>query len=208
MRNPISVHWKTFNVDEVQPEIECSKNAFADYLQKAPRKSTKSKHGLMGPVGKILSELKNGRREPGYLKGYIVRIHRNQSERGGPSPAAMEQLERGIDTIAKLLSGAPITVHDEILDRLDYGLYYELLRRQAESRAAVSEKWREFVRARYGTDEHLASAWDEPSVTIDDLYIPKKTEGSRSRKANNRQRDVADFWESQGATLAAEEEDE
>ena len=210
MRNPISVHWEPFQMEtEAQPQIEIAKRAFADYTETAPRKSTKSKHGLMGPAGKVLSEIKSGRRDPGYLKGYVVRVHEAQSTKGrGPSAAAMEELERGIDTMVNLLAATPVTFHDEILDRLDYGLYYELRKRQAASKEARTQVWRAFVKARYETAEELAAAWDETSISFDDLYLPPKSEASRSRKATNRQKDVADFWESQGASVAIEEEEE
>jgi len=217
MRNPISVHWEPFDMDVVaQPQIDIAKRAFADYTTTAaPRKSTKSKHGLMGPVGKVLSEIKSGRRDPGYLKGYVVRVHETQSQSsqsrrrgGGPSAAAMEQLEHGIDTMVNLLSTTPVTFHDEILDRLDYGLYYELRKRQAASKEARTQMWRAHIKAKYVTVEGLAAAWDEASISFDDLYLPPKSEASRSRKATNRQKDVADFWESQGISLAVDEEED
>jgi hypothetical protein len=40
---------------------------------------------------------------------------------------------------------------------------------------------------------------------FDEAYLPRKTEGSR--KANLRQRDIAEFWESQGAVGIIDEED-
>jgi hypothetical protein len=39
------------------------------------------------------------------------------------------------------------------------------------------------------------------------VYLPRKTEGSRLRTANLRQRDIAEFWESQGAVGIIDEED-
>lgn len=209
MRNPISVPWVPFDMKDAQPQIDAAKNAFADYTQTAaPRKSTKSKHGLMGPVGKVLSEIKSGRRDPGYLKGYVVRIHEMQSKKGGPTTVASEQLERGIDTTVKLLSETPITFHDEILDRLDYGLYFELRKRESASKEARTQMWRAHLRAKYGTAEQLAAAWDEPSISFDELYLPKKAEASSRKRATTRQKDIADFWESQGVSLAVDEEED
>jgi hypothetical protein len=209
MRKPISVHWVPFDIEAAQPQINAAKNAFADYTHTAaPRKSTKSKHGLMGPVGKVLSEIKGGRRDPGYLKGYVVRIHEMQSKKGGPNAAAIEQLERAIDTTVNLLSATPVPFHDEILDRLDYGLYYELRKREAASKEARMQMWRAHIKAKYGTPEALAAAWDESSISFDDLYLPKKAEASRGKRATTRQKDIADFWESQGVSLTADEEED
>lgn len=209
MRNPISVHSTPFDLKDVQPQIDVAKRAFADYTETVPRKSTKSKHGLMGPVGKVLSEIKSGRLDPGYLKGYVVRIHEAQSRRGGgPSASAMDQLERGIDNTVNLLSATPVLYHDEILDRLDYGLYYELRKRQAASKEARTQLWRAHVRAKYETADQLAAAWDESSISFDDLYLPKKADGSRGKRATARQRDIADFWETQGIALDIDEEED
>jgi hypothetical protein len=210
MRNPISVRWVLSEMKDAQPQIDAAINAFADYTEAyiatAPRKSTKSKHGLMGPVGKVLSEIKSGRRDPGYLKGYVVRIHEMQKKRG-PSAAAMEQLERGIDTTVNLLS-APVTFHDEILDRVDYGLYYELRKREAASKETRTQAWRAHIKAKYETEEQIAAAWDEPSISFDELYLPKKAEAFRGKRATTRQKDIADFWESQGVSLAVDEEED
>ena len=48
--------------------------------------------------------------------------------------------------------------------------------------------WRAQIKAKYGTVEELAAAWDEASISFDDLYLPPKTEASRSRKATTARR--------------------
>ncbi len=207
MRNPITVHSDPFNIELVQPEIDRARYAFADYLEEVPRKSTKSKHGLMGPVGKILSEVKSGRRDPASLKGYAVRVQEVLGR--GPSAACMENLENGIDAVVRLLTGVPVAFRDKVLDRLDYGLYYELRKRQAASKEARRQSWIGYLRTKYGTTDALAAAWDEAGISFEELWIPSKAEGGRGKKATARQADIADFWESRGvATLAQGEEEE
>jgi hypothetical protein len=159
----------------------------------------------MGPVGKILSEVKSGRRDPASLKGYALRVHEATQKR--PSPAALEALEEGIDLLVQVLAHAPITAHDRILDRLDYGLYYELRKQELESREARRQAWVEYLRKKYGNARGLSEAWGNPVEDFDEVYLPRKTEGSRLRKANLRQRDIAEFWESQGAVGIIDEED-
>src|SRR4051812_33951358 len=144
MRIPITVHSDPFDIETAQPTIDAARHAFADYLEQVPRKSTKSKHGLMGPVGKILSEIKSGRRDPASLKGYAIRVHETSGR--GPSAASMGNLENGIDTVVKLLDDVPLPFHDRVLDRLDYGLYYELRRRQAASKEARRQAWIGYIR--------------------------------------------------------------
>jgi hypothetical protein len=206
MRIPITVHSDPFDIETAQPAIDTARLAFADYLEQVPRKSTKSKHGLMGPVGKILSEIKSGRRDPESLKGYAVRVHETSGR--GPSTASMENLEKGIDTVVKLLNNMPLPFHDRVLDRLDYGLYYELRKRQAASKEARRQAWIGYIREKYGTPEALALAWDEAAISFEELYLPRKDEGARTKKATARQRDISDFWESQGVSTLAEEEQE
>jgi hypothetical protein len=206
MRIPITVHSEPFNIESAQPAINEARLAFANYVEQVPRKSTKSKHGLMGPVGKILSEIKSGRRDAASLKGYAVRVHEASGK--GPTPASMENLEKGIDTVVKLLDDVPVTLHDRVLDRLDYGLYYDLRKRQAASKEARRQAWIAFIRGKYATEESLASAWDEIGISFEELYLPRAIEGSRSKKANAKQRDIAEFWQSQGVSPSAEEEDE
>jgi len=206
LRVPITVRSDTFNIETVQPDIDRARYAFADYLEDVPRKSTKSKHGLMGPVGKILSEIKTGRRDPASLKGYAVRVHEVLGR--GPSPTSMENLENGIDTVVKLLDGVPVIFHDRVLDRLDYGLYYELRKRQLASKETRRQAWIGYLREKYGSAEAFAAAWDEPGITFEEIYIPRKAEGARGKRATAKQMDVAGFWESQGFSTLAEGEEE
>jgi hypothetical protein len=206
MRIPITVRSDAFDLESVQPIVDRVRVSFADYLDQVPRKSTKSKHGLMGPVGKILSEIKSGRRDPASLKGYAIRVHEVLSR--GPSPASLEKLEAAIDGLVKLLNTAPATFHDRILDRLDYGLYYELRSRQAASKEARRQAWVGYLRTKYGSPEALAAAWDEAGITFEELYLPKKSEGARGKRPTARQTDVAGFWETQGVSTLIEEGEE
>lgn len=206
MRVPIAVQVKPFDMEKAQPQIDATREAFAHYLDDVPRKSVRSKHGLMGPVGKILSEVKSGRRDPASLKGYAVRVH--EATGRSPSPVGLEALAQGIDHLVKLLAEAPVTAHDRLLDRLDYGLYYDLRKKALESKEARRQVWIGFVRDKYGSEARLSEAWGEEISAFDDLYLPRKVEGSKTKKATAKQRDIAAFWESQGAPAVTEEEEE
>lgn len=206
MRVPITVQIKPFDIEKAQPQIDATRQAFARYLDEVPRKSTRSKHGLMGPVGKILSEVKSGRRDPASLKGYAVRVH--EATGRSPSPAGLEALEQGIDHVVRLLAQAPVTAHDRLLDRLDYGLYYDLRKKALESKETRRRAWIGFVRDKYGSEAKLSEAWGEEVAAFDDLYLPRKAEGSKTKKASAKQHDIAAFWESQGAAAVVTEEEE
>jgi hypothetical protein len=159
----------------------------------------------MGPVGKILSEVKSGRRDPASLKGYAIRVH--EAARRNPSPTSLEALEKGIDELVGMLAEAPVTAHDRLLDRLDYGLYYDLRKKALESKEARRRAWVGFLRDKYGSEAKLSEAWSEEIGSFDELYLPRKSEGSKAKRASTRQQDIAAFWEAQGAAVA-EEEDE
>lgn len=206
MRVPVAVQTKPFDVEQAQPQIDAAREAFTRYLDEVPRKSTRSKHGLMGPVGKILGEVRSGRRDAASLKGYAIRVH--EASGRSPSRAGLEALEQGIDQLLGLLTHVPMTAHDRVLDRLDYGLYFDLRKKAAESKEARRQAWIGFLRERYGTESALSDAWGEEVASFDEIYLPRKAEGAKSKKATTRQRDVAAFWESQGATAIVEEEDE
>jgi hypothetical protein len=205
MRVLIAVQVQPFDTEAVQPKIDIIRQAFAQYLDEVPRKSSRSKHGLMGPVGKILGEVKSGRRDPPSLKGYAMRVH--EATGRNPSPASLEALERGIDHLVRLLVETPVTTHDRLLDRLDYGLYYDLRKRAIESKEARRQAWLGFLREKYGSEARLSEAWGEEVGAFDELYLPRKGEGSKARKATAKKRDIAAFWESQGAAVAEEEEE-
>ncbi len=204
MRVPIAVQVQPFDTEAAQPRIDAVREAFAQYLDEVPRKSTRSKHGLMGPVGKILGEVKSGRRDPPSLKGYAMRVH--EATGRAPTPAGLEALERGIDHLVRLLAETPVTAHDRLLDRLDYGLYYDLRKKAIESKEARRQAWMRFLREKYGSEARLSEAWGEEVVAFDELYLPRKAEGKKSRKATARKQDIAAFWESQGVVVAEEEE--
>jgi hypothetical protein len=119
----------------------------------------------------------------------------------------LQALEQGIDSLVSLLSDAPVTAHDALLDRLDYGLYFDLRKRAMEQKEARRQAWIAFVRGRYGNEAKLSDAWNQEVAAFDELYLPPKKEGSKSKKATSRQKDVADFWESQGTAVVDEEED-
>lgn len=206
MRVPITVQVEPFDLEKAQPQIDAAREAFTRYLDEVPRKSTRSKHGLMGPVGKILGEVKSGRHDPASLKGYAIRVH--EATGRNPSATGLEALEQGINHLVELLAESPVTVRDRLLDRLDYGLYFDLRKKAIESKEARRQAWIGFLRGKYVNEAKLSEAWGEEVASFDDLYLPRKAEGSKARKATVRQQDIAAFWESQGTTVELEEEEE
>jgi hypothetical protein len=212
MRRPIVVQVEPFDDQKLRSDVVQIRADFARYLSGVPRKSKESKHGLMGPVGKLLSKIKTGMKDPDQLKGYILNVDRavRTSLRIAKklSPEGMGALERGINSTCELLKKAPPTVHDVLIDQLDYGLYFDLRKAETVAKEVRRQAWIGFVRDKYGSETRLSEAWGEEISAFDDLYLLRKAEGSKTKKATARQRDIAAFWESQGAAAVTEEEEE
>jgi len=158
MRLPIAVKVIPFDLNSAQSRIDTVREAFSNYLDYYIPKSSHSKHGLMGPVGKILSEVKSGRRDPDFLKGYVLRIH-ELSQKSSPSPEALTALETGINLLTELLREVPVTVHDRLIDRLDYGLYFARRKKFLEWLQERNQDYRDWLQKNYSTVEGLNHVW-------------------------------------------------
>lgn len=158
MRLPIAVKVIPFDLNSAQSRIDEVREAFSRYLDHYIPKSSRSKHGLMGPVGKILSEAKSGRSDAEFLKGYVLRVH-ELSQKGSPSPEALTALETGINLLARLLREVPVTVHDRLIDRLDYGLYFARRKKFLEWLQERDQDYRAWLEQSYSTLESVNQTW-------------------------------------------------
>ncbi len=159
MRQPITVKVIPFDLNTAQSRIDTVREAFSDYLDHFKPKSSRSKHGLMGPVGKILSEAKSGRSDSDFLKGYVLRVH-ELSQKTSPSPAALTALETGIDLLTELLREVPVTLHDRLIDRLDYGLYFTRRKKFLDWLQERNQVYRDWLQNSYSTLEELNQVWE------------------------------------------------
>ncbi len=201
MRIPIMVQIEDFDLAATQPKIDRVREAFDRYLDHYRAGDTRSKHGLMGPVGKILRELKSGRRDPESLKGYAIRVH--EANQQYPDQAAITALEEGIDKVVALLNTVPATAVDVVVDRLDYGLYFTRRKRTLEKREALNRQFRDFLRSRYQTLAELGGAWLEDIRDWERVYVFGP--GTKTyRNANESKRnDMAAFWDYRKAQAEA-----
>jgi len=207
MRRPIAVQADPFDIESIQPRLNIIRETFGRFLDSISIKTTLSKHGLMGSVGKILSEIRSGRSDAASLKGYALRV---QEQSGSQlSTASIKDLESGIEDLVELFTGVPLAFRDQLIDRLDYGLYFDLRKKNLERKEAIIKQWHSFLLNRYAEIEKLNSAWKENHESLGDVMIQKKATGSRSKDATPKQVDVFEFWESVGKgneTLVIEEE--
>lgn len=207
MRRPIAVQVEQFEIDQIQSRIDQVRTDFGYYLATIVPKSSRSKHGLMGPIGKILNEVRSGRLDAASLKGYALRVQEQSAVRAELS--AIQHLEAGIVGLVELVSGVPLSFRDKVIDRLDYGLYFDLRKRMLERREVFVDHWRKFLSEKYAGISDLNQSWKEVHKSFEDVPIQKKAVGSRSANSTQKQNDVFEFWESVGKekeVLVSEEE--
>ncbi len=158
MRIPIAVQLKPFDIEKVQAEINAVREALSRYLDHYIPKSSRSKHGLMGPVGKILSEVKSGRTDPDFLKGYVLRVH-ELSQKASPASEALVALSNGIDLLTRLLREVPVTIHNRLIDRLDYGLYFTRREKVLQWLKQRDQDYLAWLQQNYPTLDSLNQSW-------------------------------------------------
>ncbi|TEB11497.1 hypothetical protein Psfp_03956 [Pelotomaculum sp. FP] len=171
MRRFIYSKVEQFHYEDIKEKIEEIKDAFDRYLDSYPVKTSQSKHGIMGPVGKILQEIKKGKWDVEGLSGYAVNIHlHNPKTKGRISENARAALEEGIEKLLSLIREESIAAQDRILELVDYGLYYRRRKKSLAWLESVKREWVEFLKEKYSTWENLVKAWGEkPKKGIQDI---------------------------------------
>jgi hypothetical protein len=157
----------------------------------------------MGAVGKILTEVKSGRCDPSSLKGYALRVHEQAHSR--PLPSTITDLETGIEELVLLFNEVPLSSRSRMIDRLDYGLYFDMRKRDIERFEAVKKQWCSFLVNKYSTVAKLNESWNTSFKTFEEVTIDKKSTKPTSKKEIA----VNEFWESVGKDkelLSIEEE--
>jgi hypothetical protein len=213
VREVIFTHVEAFDLEKVKPEIEEIRDAFDNYLESYPVKTARSKHGLMGPAGKILQKVKGEKWDTSSLTGYALNIHMANPRSKFISDEARAFLEKGIDKLLCLLSKVPITAQDKVLERIDYGLYYERRKKGIMEREERRMKLVEFFQIKYNTPEKLAEAWgekiDKIGENFEKIWIPSKKDFDKFK--GQKKNDFIEFFkeiEQKGYNLEIEEEEE
>jgi hypothetical protein len=190
-----------FDLAAVQAQIDAVRLSFDRYLDHYRPADTRSKHGLMGPVGKILRELKSGRRDPESLKGYAIRVH--EATQQHPDQQAVSALEEAIDKVVDLLKNVPPAAVDIVVDRLDYGIYFSRRKGALERRETLNRQFREFLQSRYQTLRELGRAWAEDVPEWDRLYVFGPGSKTYRNASEVKKSDMAAFWDRLKAEAAA-----
>jgi predicted RNA-binding protein with RPS1 domain len=170
VRNFIHTKTEKFDLDNIQSRIEKIRAAFDRYLDSYPVKTAKSKHGIMGPVGKILQDIKRGKWDAPSLSGYALNIHLNNPKVKGMNDLARSALEEGITELLSLLKTVPVTAQDKVLELVDYGLYYERRKKSMIHFEKVKKDWVNFLSEKYQAGQEVAVAWEEKIQNIGENF--------------------------------------
>jgi hypothetical protein len=195
MRSFIFAKPEQIDMDSIKKKTEEIRNAFDVYLDSYPVKTTRTKHSIMGPVGKILQETRSGKWDVKSLTGYALNIHMMNPKVKGISDEARGSLEAGIDKLISLMKEVPVNIQDRVIDLIDYGLYYQRRKKEMQSREETRLEFMKFLKEKYETDETLQKAWEENDARFEAIYL-FGPQSKTFKKANQaKQDDIKAFWE-------------
>ena len=207
MIRPLLVVKRSNDIDPLKnPLVEEAVAAFVSYLRTYyTEKSKDSKHGKMGPVGKLLSRMRSGKMGEQVL-GEAVRIHEMTAK---PAPnqknasittEQLNALSTGVMNLTSLLSDPSLSLseHKRVLDAVGAMIYFRLEKANKDFLAAGQEKFRSFLQAKYSTVEQLRIEWDDPKMDWTRVPFPSLK--------NKNERVCADVKEYLSQTNATESE--
>ena len=209
MRQLIITKGKRLDLETVRPKIECIADSFNRYLDEYRPKTTRTMHGVLGPVPMILDGARVRKEDAATLVGRAVRAHEmNENNRGYLSPSALEALETGTRELLTLCNQVPITTISKVTERVRYIVYYARRKKNIEWLEQTRKAFIKFLRERYADETALATAWGEKLSQFDDVRFPSRN-NQAFRQANDvKKGDITSFWESIGTEPIIEEEDD
>lgn len=213
MRKVITVGTNSFDTDKVKPDIQAIVAAFDRYLDDYPVKSAKSKHGVMGPVARILDRAKAGGYTEEALIGDAMRVHEmNPKARGYLSPVARQNLEDGTRRLLSLCRRVPTTSIVKVIDQIDYSLYYARRTKGIEWLEDKRKRFGDYLKERYTDDANLQRAWSKSKesrkLSLTNPPFPSRSSDDYLRRDPQRKADIDGFWESLGTDVGVEDDTE
>ena len=209
MRQLIITKGERFDIETVRLKIERIADSFNQYLDEYRPKTTRTMHGVLGPVPMILDGARVRKEDAATLVGRAVRAHEmNENNRGYLSPAALEALETGTHDLLALCNEVPMTTVSKVTERIRYTIYYARRKKNIEWLEQMRKAFIRFLRDRYADEIALTTAWGEKLLRFDDVRFPSRN-NQVFRQANDvKQGDITSFWESLGTEPIIEEEDD
>ena len=162
--------------EEIKAKVAEIINLFDAYLDEYPIKSAKSKHGVMGPVAKVLDRAQAGQWDIEPLTGYALRMHEmNPRLKGYISQTAVQNLHAGTEALIRLCQEVPVTALATVIEQIDYGLYFQ---RRTKGVAWLETQGRAltiYLQTRYRNDEGaFRKAWalgGREKITLQNVHF-------------------------------------
>ena len=209
MRQLIITKGERFDIETVRPKIEGIADAFDRYLDEYRPKTTRTMHGVMGPVPMILDGARLRKEDAKTLVGRAVRAHEmNENNRGYLSPSALKALETGTQDLLMLCSEVPITAVSKVTERVRYIVYYMRRKKAIEWLEQTRKAFIEFLKARYADETALATAWEAQLLKFDDVRFPSQKNQAFKEANEVKKGDITSFWKSADTEPIIEEEED
>ena len=193
MRQLIITKGERFDIETVRLKIEGIADSFNRYLDEYRPKTTRTMHGVMGPVPMILDGARVRKEDAQTLVGKAVRAHEmNENNRGYLSPSALKALETGTQDLLTLCSEVPITAVSKVTDRIRYSIYYVRRKKEVQRYEDTKTQFANFLRQRYSSDSELATSWAE-DFSLEHIPYPSRKAATGGNDA--KQKDMNDFWQ-------------
>ncbi len=153
------------DIEQVREVRKRAADALVSYLKTfyPEDRQRDSKHALMGPVGKLLTQITTtGEINWGAVKGYVLNIHKNQQGGRSVSADAAERLEDAVDLLEDLRTLLPPTKWLKTVEDLDdevfFGAYKENL---VGRRKGIQKKFHDWLKANYDSIDELNKHLEE-----------------------------------------------
>lgn len=215
MRKPITVSTRSFDTGapDVKADIQAIVDAFDRYLDDYPVKNARTKHGIMGPVARILDRTKTGGYTEEALIGDAMRVHEmNPKTRQYLKPVARQNLEDGTRRLLDLCRRVPTTAIVKVVDQVDYSLYYARRTKGIAWMEMIRDQFSAFLKERYADDAELQRAWAKSKgakkLSLSNVPFPTRRGDDYVSKDLQRREDIDSFWNSLDTTVGVEDESE
>jgi len=195
MRSFIFTKAEQIDMDKIKEKVEDIRSAFDTYLNSYPVKTARTKHGVMGPVGKILQGAKSGKWDAISLTGYALNIHMMNPKVKGITDEAREALEKGVEKLVSLMNEVPVNIQDRVIDLIDYGLYYQRRKSEMQKKEETRLEFVNFLKEKYATEEDLRKAWEENDVIFEKVYLFGEQSPTYKKANQIKKNDIKSFWE-------------
>jgi hypothetical protein len=197
------------SLDDLRKQRDAVAAKFSGYLRFYPAKTTRTRHGLLGPVAEIVKLAGKPGMTPGAAAGRALRMHEMAQDGRPVSKEATQALEDAAVAFFDLMGDCPVHLRRAVSDRILDHVYLQ-------SRKDQQRFWDEFdawLREKYKDDlQKLNEAWGAKAANgWRPLASWPETRKVKAAVSPGKKADLAEFRRSlaaRGEVLPEPEDDE